>query len=237
MNNNQKYMLGTIEQQRAALPQLIQRQGTSTATQPVRGLVFGMTPKAESSNFSTMHRLGGDSVTANPGQKTSAVDSMLRMLALMGLLALGGCAGLTQPMSDMELRAEADSCANSTLCRTFIEDRPPVLTLAVNDARLCETNARFAEAVLKREGVNTRRFVVRLKPLRSGDFQTAEAQTQLLHTFVAAKIDKRWYAVDNGALPFCDRVCRLDEALHGVELISGSIKPEVSVGTAVLAAR
>lgn len=161
----------------------------------------------------------------------------LRGLALTCLLALGGCAGFTQPMSDLELRAEADNCAQSALCRMLIEDRPPVLTLAVNEARLCETNARVAEAILLREGVPTRRFVVRLKPSRRGDYTTEAARSQLLHTFVAAQIDKRWYAVDNGALPFCDRICRLDEALHGVEWVSGDIRPNVAVGNAVLATR
>jgi hypothetical protein len=161
----------------------------------------------------------------------------LYRLALLSLLALGGCASFTQPISDRELRAEAADCARSALCRLLIEDRPTVLTLAVNDARLCETNARVAESILQREGLATRRFVVRLKPTRRGDFQTEAARSQLLHTFVAAQIGKRWYAVDNGALPFCDRICRLDEALHGVEWVSGDTKPNVAVGNAVLAGR
>lgn len=177
------------------------------------------------------------SATTGQGKKISPVSGILRMLSLMSLFVLGGCAGFTQPMTDMELRAEADDCAKSSLCRVLIEDRPTVLTLAANDARLCETNARIAEGVLEREGVETRRFVVRLKAPRSNDFKTEAAQTQLLHTFVAANVNKRWYAVDNGSLPFCDRICKLSEALHGVELISGDIKPRVSVGAAVIAAR
>ena len=157
---------------------------------------------------------------------------LLALLASAAFFGLSGCASFTQPMSDAELRAESASCAQSALCRTFIEDKPPVLTLAVNSARLCETHARVAEGILAREGVETRRYTVRLKPARGG-FDTPAAQTQLLHTFVAAQVNDRWYAVDNGALPFCDRVCRLDEALHGVTIISGS----VSVGEAKVALR
>ncbi len=175
--------------------------------------------------------------TTGQGKKVSPVSGILRMLSLMSLFAIGGCAGFTQPMTDLELRAEANSCAKSSLCRVLIEDRPTVLTLAVNDARLCETNARIAEGVLEREGVETRRFVVRLNAPRRNDFKTDAAQTQLLHTFVAANVNKRWYAVDNGSLPFCDRICKLSEALHGVEVISGDVKPRVSVGAAVIAAR
>ncbi len=179
----------------------------------------------------------GDDGERRDAPSASGFSGILRVLSMIGLLVLGGCAGFTQPMSDMELRAESDSCARSALCRTFIEDRPPALSLAVNDARLCETNARIAESILVREGLPTERCVVRLKAPRRGDFQTAGAQSQLLHTFVAAQINNRWYAVDNGALPFCDRVCRLSEALHGVELISGSTKPKVTVGDAAVAAR
>ena len=175
--------------------------------------------------------------TPSKGDKASPVSAILRLLSLIGLIALGGCAGLTQPMTDIELRAEADSCAKSSLCRMLIEDRPSVLALAVNDARLCETNARIAESILQREGVETRRYVVRLKAPRRGDFKTEAAQTQLLHTFIAANVGERWYAVDNGSLPFCDRICKLTEALHGVELISGDSKPRVSVGEAVIAGR
>lgn len=161
------------------------------------------------------------------------ISRPLSFLALgAALLGLGGCAGFTQPLSDAELRAESDGCARSALCRTFIEDKPPVLASAVNGAALCETHARVAEAILAREGLETRRYIVRLKPARGG-FDTAAAQTQLVHTFVAAQVNHRWYAVDNGALPFCDRVCRLDEALHGVTVISGS----VTVGDAQVAQR
>jgi hypothetical protein len=234
MNRNDTSKLGTLAQQNAALPQLIYRQASAPRQAPVSGLVFGMVPTPALQEFTPAP--ASESASGRSGRPV-AIDSLLKALSLMSLLALGACAGFTQPMTDLELRAEADRCANSTMCRTFIEDRPPVLALAVNDARLCETNARLAEDILKREGVPTRRFVVRLQPLRRSDFQTDSAQTQLLHTFVAANVNKRWYAVDNGALPFCDRVCRLDEALHGVEVISGDADPEVSVGTAILAGR
>jgi hypothetical protein len=270
MNAKKFTLLGTLQQQRAALPQLIYRDGVSTpASAPApSSLTYGLSPEptfalstsvgahsnarsqrcapvflgAESQIDSYVAQLGRATSTsadrANAKAKSAApLAGILRALSLIGLLVLGGCAGFTQPITDMELRAEAESCARSSLCRTLIEDRPPVLTLAVNDARLCETNARIAESILSREGVETRRFVVRLKAPRGDDFTTPAAQTQLLHTFVAAQIDKRWYAVDNGSLPFCDRVCRLSEALHGVDLVSGSTKPEVNVGAVIVAAR
>ncbi len=158
-------------------------------------------------------------------------------MTLAGLFALGGCASFSEPMTDLALLKESENCAKSALCRTFIEDRPPVLTLAVNDAVLCETNARIAETILEREGVETRRYIVRLKPRRRDDFQSEAAQAQLTHTFVAANVSGRWYAVDNGALPFCDRICRLSEALHGVEHVSGDTRLSVSVGDADIANR
>lgn len=170
-------------------------------------------------------------------RKRADASAIIRHIALAGLLALGGCAGFTEPMSDLALLEESENCAKSALCRTFIEDRPPVLMLAVNDAILCETNARTAETILGHKGIQTRRFVVRLKPRDKNDFKSAEAQTQLMHTFVAANVSGRWYAVDNGALPFCDRVCRLSEALHGVEHVSGDTRPAVSVGNAAIATR
>ena len=154
---------------------------------------------------------------------------LLRAIVLVPVLALGACTSFTQPMTDMELRAEADSCAKSALCRTFIEDRPPVLSLAVNDAALCELNAQRAERILEREGIETRRYTVRLKPASNAGFQTAAAQTQLMHTFVGARVDGRWFAVDNGSLPHCDQTCRLNEALHGVELVSSNNDYHVSV--------
>jgi len=163
-------------------------------------------------------------------------SGLLRTLAMVPVLALGACTGFSQPMSDLELRAEADACANSALCRTFIEDRPPVLSLAVNDAALCELNAQRAERVLEREGVETRRYIVRLKPVSSASFQTAAAQTQLMHSFVAARVNGKWFAVDNGALPHCDQTCRLNEALHGVELVSSNNDYHVSVLKAAVSA-
>jgi hypothetical protein len=269
MNAKKFSTLGTIEQQRSVLPQLILRDGPRGSVSNPKRMTYGLPPMplqqfpgsiprsysnaqfercaplflgAEAENrmqASSARRL---SQVRSEGERSDAASAsglsgILRVLSMIGLLLLGGCAGFTQPMSDVELRAESESCARSALCRNLIEDRPPVLALAVNDARLCETNARIAESILAREGLATQRFVVRLNAPRSGDFQTAGAQSQLLHTFVAAQVNKRWYAVDNGALPFCDRVCRLSEALHGVELISGSIKPEVTVGDAALAAR
>ncbi len=150
------------------------------------------------------------------------INVLLRSLVILPILGLGACTSFTQPMTDMELRAEADSCAKSALCRVLIEDRPPVLSLAVNDAALCELNAQRAERILEREGVETRRFVVRLNPVNAGGFKTAGAQSQLMHTFVAARVDGKWFAVDNGSLPHCDQICKLSEALHNVELVSSN---------------
>ncbi len=150
------------------------------------------------------------------------INLLLRSLIILPIFGLAACAGLTQPMTDMELRAEATSCAKSALCRVLIEDRPPVLSLAVNDAALCELNAQRAERILEREGVETRRFVVRLNPVNAGGFKTAGAQSQLMHTFVGARVDGKWFAVDNGSLPHCDQVCKLSEALHNVELVSSN---------------
>lgn len=158
-------------------------------------------------------------------------------LLLLAALGLGACASFSVPMSNAELAAESASCARSALCRTFIEDRPPVLALAVNDAKLCEVNARTAETILTREGIETRRYTVRLRPRAGHDFRSDAAQSQLLHTFVAARVDSRWYAVDNGALPFCDRVCRLSEALHGVDLVSRGDQPRVSVEQPLVSSR
>lgn len=268
MNAKNHSTLGTLDQQRNALPQLIYREGVRVATPTAQAQRFGMAPAPSRaleasiskpcsaqvdagtpvflrSEFAQTEFKGNSQFGLHPGAEAARhpaspslpIARILRMLSLMGLLALGGCAGFTQPMTDLDLRAESASCANSALCRTFIEDRPPVLAMAVNDARLCETNARVAESILKREGVSTRRFVVRLKPVNTRDFKTEGAQSQLLHTFVAANVNQRWYAVDNGSLPFCNRVCRLSEALHGVELISGDTKSDVSVGAAVVASR
>jgi hypothetical protein len=166
--------------------------------------------------------------------------SRLKRLGLWALatlaLALSGCASFTVPLSDNALRAEDENCAKSSLCRLLIEDRPPALVRASNDARFCETNARIAESILNREGIETRRYQVRLPSNRKGDFKTAEAQTQLLHTFVGANLHGKWYAVDNGALPFCDRICRLSEALHGVELIQVGA-PTIQVDLPIVSSR
>lgn len=158
-------------------------------------------------------------------------------VVLLLTVGLGACASFGEPMTRAELAAESASCARSALCRTFIEDRPPVLALAVNDAKLCEVNARTAETILTREGIETRRYTVRLKPRTGKGFNSEAAQSQLLHTFVAARVESRWYAVDNGALPFCDRVCRLSEALHGVELVGTSDQPRVDVEQPLVTSR
>jgi len=166
--------------------------------------------------------------------------SRLNRLGLWALaslaVALSGCASFTVPLSDNALRTEDENCAKSSLCRLLIEDRPPALVRASNDARFCETNARIAESILNREGIETRRYQVRLPTNRKGDFKTAEAKTQLLHTFVGANLHGKWYAVDNGALPFCDRICRLSEALHGVELIQVGT-PTIQVDLPVVSSR
>lgn len=146
---------------------------------------------------------------------------LLRGLAVLGLVMLGACMNLTRPPSLAEQQAESESCARSALCRVLIEDRPTVLVRALNPERLCELHAQTAEAYLKQEGLETQRYVVRLRPLDRHGFRSAAAKTQLTHTFVAAKVNNRWYAVDNGALPFCSRICRLDEALHGVDRDDG----------------
>jgi hypothetical protein len=169
-------------------------------------------------------------MTLNSRNLKSVGTGLLRAAVVLQLLSLAACAGFTEPMTDMELRAEADSCARSALCRTLIEDRPTVLTLAANDAALCEINAQRAERVLEREGVETRRYVVRLNPIDKSGFRSAGAQSQLLHTFVAANVNNKWFAVDNGALPHCDgQVCRLSEALHNVELVSSNNDYHVAV--------
>jgi len=160
---------------------------------------------------------------------------LLRGLLTISLLGLAACTSFTQPMTDLELRAEADQCARSTLCRALIEDRPPVLSLAVNDAALCELNAQRAERILEREGVETRRYIVRLQPASGEGFRSAAAQSQLLHTFVGARVDGKWFAVDNGSLPHCDQVCRLSEALHNVELVSSNNDYHVAVAAAASA--
>jgi hypothetical protein len=269
MFTKQSNLLGTLQQQRLALPQLIYREPRKLAEKETQCLTYGLTPtpspsasaaptagESRSSARGTSIFLTSESVGTvllRDNARFSAIipdrpaktvlkkrrlsGSLLKLLSLITLVALSACAGFTQPMTDMELRAEGESCAKSALCRGLIEDRPPVLTLAVNDARLCETNARIAESILQREGIATRRFVVRLNAPRRGDFTSEAAKSQLLHTFVAANVNKRWYAVDNGALKFCDRVCRLSEALHGVELISGDTNPHVDVGNAAVAAR
>ncbi len=84
---------------------------------------------------------------------------------------------------------------------------------------LCELNARIAEDKLHAMGVETERVLVEINPANPGGFRSAGARAMLRHTFVAARVDGRWYAVDNGALPFCGGACRLDEALHGVRRV------------------
>lgn len=164
------------------------------------------------------------------GNVSSLGLGLARTVLLVQTLSLAGCAGFTAPITSAELNAEADSCARSALCRTMIEDRPTVLALAANDATLCELNAQRAESILEREGVETRRYVVRLRPLDASGFRGADAQSQLLHTFVAAKVNEKWFAVDNGALPHCDgQVCRLSEALHDVEVVSSNNDYHVAV--------
>lgn len=136
--------------------------------------------------------------------------SLRKVWAIALLALLGGCASFTEVPSYKEVFAEQVRCSKSALCRTFIEDKPPVLKLAINDAPIGALHAEAAECILKAEGIETRKVVVRL-PGSNGE--------KVLHTFLSAKIEGDWYAVDNGALPFCGRVCKMAEALHNVELL------------------
>jgi hypothetical protein len=204
------------------------RDGTVTAKAGVDATAFS-DHVASALDFSRPVSQGTESgkrtiadVLADGTALRARINALLRSLVILPILGLGACTSFTQPMTDMELRAEADSCAKSALCRVLIEDRPPVLSLAVNDAALCELNAQRAERILEREGVETRRFIVRLNPVDSRGFKTSGAQSQLMHTFVAARVDGKWFAVDNGSLPHCDQICKLSEALHNVELVSSN---------------
>jgi hypothetical protein len=140
----------------------------------------------------------------------NSANSLFRLLGMLMLTLLGGCASFTEVPTYKEVFAEQVRCSKSVLCRTFIEDKPPVLKLAINDAPIGAVHAEVAECILKEEGIETRKVVVRL-PGANGQ--------KVLHTFLSAKIEGDWYAVDNGSLPFCGRVCKLAEALHNTELL------------------
>lgn len=113
----------------------------------------------------------------------------------------------------------ATDCYHSGVCRAVIGALPPQIEAARNDEPLCDLNARVAEDKLQSMGVETKRMLVEFRPANPGGFKSPGAKAMLRHTFVAARVDGRWYAVDNGALPFCDGACRLDEALHGVRRV------------------
>lgn len=132
------------------------------------------------------------------------------VLALTAFALLGGCASFTTVPTYTETFAEQVRCSKSLLCRTFIEDKPPILKLAINDAPIGAAHAEVAECILRKEGIPTRKIVVKLPGANGG---TA------LHTFLSAQIEGHWYAVDNGALPHCGRVCSMNEALHNVEVL------------------
>lgn len=138
-------------------------------------------------------------------------SSLRGVMALLSMSLLGGCASFNEVPTYSEVFAEQVRCSKSVLCRTFIEDKPPVLKLAINDAPIGVAHAEVAACILEKEGIETRRVTVRL-PGSNGQ--------KVLHTFLSARIEGDWYAVDTGALPFCGRVCTLAEALHNVELIS-----------------
>lgn len=202
----------------------------------VQATAAAMAAAAPAADFDCGSHSGKRDITDLLSPRLSRSRLSMFGLLTMALLALSGCASFTVPLADNAIRAEDDNCSKSALCRLLIEDRPSVLVRASNDARFCETNARIAESILSREGIETRRYRVRLPAAKKGDFKTAEAQSQLLHTFVGANLHGKWYAVDNGALPFCDRICRLSEALHGVELIQvGS--PTIQVDLPIISSR
>lgn len=133
---------------------------------------------------------------------------MIRAPFIVATLALAGC-GLYVPKrtevpwfeaaSRAELQAERRQCYASGVCRALIDPRPPVLFEALSAEPQCAFHASHAEAYLHAAGYETR-------------FAAAGQ-----HTWAEAKIDGKWWAVDNGALPWCDRVCTADEARHGVK--------------------
>ena len=191
-------------------------------------------PPPVDANGSNSGRHGIGEIIDEQSREAHWLRVLKQIAVVFAALGLGACASFSVPMSSKELAAESAACARSALCRTFIEDRPPVLAKAVTSARLCEVHARTAETILTREGIETRRYTVRLRPRTQKGFRSEAAQSQLLHTFVAARVDNRWYAVDNGGLPFCNRVCRLSEALHGVDLVASFDQPRVIVEAPVL---
>lgn len=129
-----------------------------------------------------------------------------------------GCRSFTEIVVENE-----PDCYRSKVCRTIIGAYPEQARFAKNDQSLCELNSKEAENNFEFLGIETRTYTVKLEPIERKGWKSEGAQSMLTHRFTAGKIDGRWYAVDNGMLPFCNGICRLDEALHGVKVI-GSIQ-------------
>lgn len=132
----------------------------------------------------------------------------------LSLHAAPARAGIFDAPTAAETAAEAKRCYHSKFCRTFIDERPPEVTAAVNGEPQCAQNANIAAQALLAAGHEVKIVEVRLPAWRG------MSEGQRLHAFAAARIDGNWWAVDNGALPNCGRACKLSDALAGVEKIS-----------------
>ena len=134
------------------------------------------------------------------------------------LAAPAAQAGIFDAPTAAETKAEQERCYRSRFCRALIDDRPPEVSAAVNGEPQCAQNANVAAQALLAAGHEVKIVEVRLPAWRSGN-ATPE---QRLHAFAAARIDGKWWAVDNGALPACGRACKLSDALAGVEKVGES---------------
>lgn len=111
-------------------------------------------------------------------------------------------AGIFDAPTAQEAQAERERCYESALCRLLIDDRPPVLFGALSDEPWCAQHAINAETYLKLHNI----------PYRLGaKYFEMEG---VGHVYIIATVNNQEWAIDNGALPWCDRICTLDEALH-----------------------
>lgn len=142
---------------------------------------------------------------------SSCVDG-LSMIATLAALALSGW---FDAPSAADAQAERERCEKSAICRVLVDDRPAILFTALSDEQWCVAHATHALEVLQAKGIPAR--IVGVWFDKDGHKTRTTRDTGEGHVYVVATIDGTEWVVDNGALfPNCDRVCRRDEAEHGV---------------------
>lgn len=130
------------------------------------------------------------------------------LIIVLAVLSLVSCATSFNPRTHEELRDEAFGVYASPIGRVLIDERPAVLT----------QDAPAPTGQCAQDSVTVAKWA-RDRGLRSWIVEVRLPWSKEMHSFAAIEVDGSPWAVDGYSLPWCDRVCSLGEALHGVEFV------------------